>query len=113
MCFSYFVFFFKPKSAYEMRISDWRSDVCSSDLSALAAAKASALASRYDRDTVALTVTSGVAATYLQVLESRERLAIARENLASAEEVFDLRSEGRRGGKGGVSTGRSWWQADT
>src|SRR3546814_10329970 len=25
-------FFFKQKTAYEMRISDWRSDVCSSDL---------------------------------------------------------------------------------
>src|SRR3546814_1623718 len=30
-CYSYF-FFFKQKTAYEMRISDWSSDVCSSDL---------------------------------------------------------------------------------
>src|SRR3546814_6041361 len=30
-CFSFF-FFFKQKTAYEMRISDWSSDVCSSDL---------------------------------------------------------------------------------
>src|SRR3546814_7914887 len=30
-CFSLF-FFFKQKTAYEMRISDWSSDVCSSDL---------------------------------------------------------------------------------
>src|SRR3546814_11035094 len=30
--FVYFVFFFKQKTAYEMRISDWSSDVCSSDL---------------------------------------------------------------------------------
>src|SRR3546814_5836700 len=28
----YDVFFFKQKTAYEMRISDWSSDVCSSDL---------------------------------------------------------------------------------
>src|SRR3546814_1847522 len=28
------VFFFKQKTAYEMRISDWSSDVCSSDLPA-------------------------------------------------------------------------------
>src|SRR3546814_3094636 len=28
------VFFFKQKTAYEMRISDWSSDVCSSDLKA-------------------------------------------------------------------------------
>src|SRR3546814_2971170 len=30
---AYNVFFFKQKTAYEMRISDWSSDVCSSDLS--------------------------------------------------------------------------------
>src|SRR3546814_13057534 len=29
-----FFFFFKQKTAYEMRISDWSSDVCSSDLRA-------------------------------------------------------------------------------
>src|SRR3546814_1830764 len=31
ICFGIF-FFFKQKTAYEMRISDWSSDVCSSDL---------------------------------------------------------------------------------
>src|SRR3546814_4014823 len=30
--FSIEFFFFKQKTAYEMRISDWSSDVCSSDL---------------------------------------------------------------------------------
>src|SRR3546814_2966125 len=34
MCF--LLFFFKQKTAYEMRISDWSSDVCSSDLEILA-----------------------------------------------------------------------------
>src|SRR3546814_6487509 len=40
MCFRRWIFscvsffFFKQKTAYEMRISDWSSDVCSSDLSA-------------------------------------------------------------------------------
>src|SRR3546814_7820504 len=35
LCVYYAVifFFFKQKTAYEMRISDWSSDVCSSDLS--------------------------------------------------------------------------------
>src|SRR3546814_10221181 len=33
MFYCVFVFFFKQKTAYEMRISDWSSDVCSSDLS--------------------------------------------------------------------------------
>src|SRR3546814_9167348 len=35
LCMCYYfhiVFFFKQKTAYEMRISDWSSDVCSSDL---------------------------------------------------------------------------------
>src|SRR3546814_2744159 len=31
--FVHLIFFFKQKTAYEMRISDWSSDVCSSDLS--------------------------------------------------------------------------------
>src|SRR3546814_6547737 len=30
--FFFVFFFFKQKTAYEMRISDWSSDVCSSDL---------------------------------------------------------------------------------
>src|SRR3546814_10018825 len=30
--FCFFLFFFQQKTAYEMRISDWSSDVCSSDL---------------------------------------------------------------------------------
>src|SRR3546814_7201225 len=31
-CYVVVFFFFKQKTAYEMRISDWSSDVCSSDL---------------------------------------------------------------------------------
>src|SRR3546814_10683546 len=38
LCICVFVFFFKQKTAYEMRISDWSSDVCSSDLLNYAAA---------------------------------------------------------------------------
>src|SRR3546814_19409640 len=32
LSYAVYVFFFKQKTAYEMRISDWSSDVCSSDL---------------------------------------------------------------------------------
>src|SRR3546814_8091426 len=32
VAFMFVFFFFKQKTAYEMRISDWSSDVCSSDL---------------------------------------------------------------------------------
>src|SRR3546814_11487600 len=35
LCFLVCFFFFKQKTAYEMRISDWSSDVCSSDLQPL------------------------------------------------------------------------------
>src|SRR3546814_10392763 len=46
-----FFFFFKQKTAYEMRISDWSSDVCSSDLllaaSGIGRGKARGLAHRH------------------------------------------------------------------
>src|SRR3546814_15897225 len=45
MYFICFFFFFKQKTAYEMRISDWSSDVCSSDLQAIAIALREALES--------------------------------------------------------------------
>src|SRR3546814_2515723 len=39
-------FFFKQKTAYEMRISDWSSDVCSSDLAVLTPAQRRVSAAR-------------------------------------------------------------------
>src|SRR6056297_3681486 len=45
MCFVFFFFFFKQKTAYEILRSDWSSDVCSSDLpdrDTIPAARASA-----------------------------------------------------------------------
>src|SRR3546814_5862287 len=44
-------FFFKQKTAYEMRISDWSSDVCSSDL-AVSIERASETARAGDRDII-------------------------------------------------------------
>src|SRR3546814_9574962 len=35
LCCVFWFFFFKQKTAYDMRISDWSSDVCSSDLGCL------------------------------------------------------------------------------
>src|SRR3546814_1582525 len=56
VCFSciclFFFFFFKQKTAYEMRISDWGSDVCSSDLINLQAAER--VASEIGSDALAL-----------------------------------------------------------
>jgi outer membrane protein TolC len=44
--------------------------------------------SRYDRDTVVLSTTASVANTYLALLAAQDRLAIARENIASASEIL-------------------------
>jgi outer membrane protein, multidrug efflux system len=52
------------------------------------AARALAVASRYDRETVALTVISSVATTYLQALELRERIEVAEQNLANGEKIL-------------------------
>src|SRR3546814_16974967 len=41
-----YFFFFKQKTAYEMRISDWSSDLCTSDLEATARAQAAAAQER-------------------------------------------------------------------
>ena len=56
----------------------------------LVSAQESLRASQFDRETVALTMTSGVATTYLQVLSLRERIAIAKLNLENAERVLKL-----------------------
>jgi NodT family efflux transporter outer membrane factor (OMF) lipoprotein len=56
----------------------------------LASAEASLEANRFDRQTVALTVTSGIVSTYLQVLSLHDRLAVAREHVANAEHVLTL-----------------------
>src|SRR3546814_16810566 len=48
VCF--FFFFFKQKTAYEMRISDWSSDVCSSDLGRPGYARCAAEIAGQERD---------------------------------------------------------------
>ena len=52
------------------------------------AARAAAVASRYDQQTVALTVVSSVATTYFQALELRDRLQVARQNLENGEKIL-------------------------
>lgn len=56
----------------------------------LASAEASLRANLYDRETVALTVTSGIVSTYLQVLSLRDRLDIAQQNVDNAQRVLRL-----------------------
>src|SRR3546814_10225715 len=95
---SLFFFVFKQKTAYEMRISDWSSDVCSSDLHAEMDAKLVRLRPRknlHDRQ---------------QPVEARGRYPtlLLDEGVPHHRDLCD-RSEERRVGKECVSTCRSRW----
>src|SRR3546814_9415113 len=52
------IFFFKQKTAYEMRISDWSSDVCSSDLDCTAHERTSSVMLSHESATVRCSSTS-------------------------------------------------------
>src|SRR3546814_1114696 len=52
--FYFILFFFKQKTAYDMRISDWSSDVCSSDLIRIEALGLAALTLRHGLTGVSL-----------------------------------------------------------
>src|SRR3546814_7459428 len=93
-----FFFFFKQKTAYEMRISDWSSDVCSSDL--------------YQP----MNVNFGLFPPLAEDVRKKDRKlgytqragAKLAEWIKQAEGVV-ARSEERRVGKECVRTGRSRW----
>ena len=53
------------------------------------AADETAIASRFDRDVVALTSLVGVANAYFQVLAAQDRIRIANNNIASAQRIYD------------------------
>jgi len=55
-------------------------------------------ATRFDRETVRLTLVSGVASAYIQLLSLRARLAVARDNIAISERVFKVVSVRERNG---------------
>src|SRR3546814_14430949 len=124
------IFFFKQKTAYEMRISDWSSDVCSSDLKVEQVDEYPVLGD--------LAVFHAVYVDHAHIRRRRSRghahiaTGIANRQIGPAEETAETafgqtaempvepvsviqriaercRSEGRRGGKGWVSTGNTRW----
>src|SRR3546814_7414231 len=98
----YNICFFKQKSAYAMRISDWSSDVCSSDLDAVVTAQQTPL-ERVREIGAALGVQiNGQQSAQLQ----RAVRALERPILPSGHSP---RSAERRGGKACVRTCRSRW----
>src|SRR3546814_5122009 len=106
---------FKQKTAYEMRISDWSSDVCSSDLQTLGAFQRD----RLDADTAVFSEADLLDAHFLGE-EFNNLLALRRAGLPLYTSVnifrvlakndhINVQSEERRVGKECVSTCRSRW----
>src|SRR3546814_4007452 len=91
-----FFFFFKQKTAYEMRISDWSSDVCSSDLPMIAELPGGGRA-----DEILVDVGPG--------LRPRAQAVLPPARRPGGRDPRRPRSEERRVGKECVSTCRSRW----
>src|SRR3546814_11153440 len=126
VCCVYF-FFFKQKTAYEMRISDWSSDVCSSDLFARPVTRKRPGESLDSNRTPSAKRGAIYSEKELQMLESVKiqrrqseiRSALSElvgkdkptEDETRSMETLDAeyRSEERRVGKECVSTCRSRW----
>src|SRR3546814_8603553 len=112
----FLLFFFKQKTAYEMRISDWSSDVCSSDLADVTAL----IVRQYLRDDLFgfLRFHRNIAGgahlrAQLHIQQTQEMMNLRHRGdgglaAAAAGALLD-RSEERRVGKECVSTCRSRW----
>src|SRR3546814_7901163 len=94
------VFFFKQKTAYELRISDWSSDVCSSDLNAVQ------FIGKFEEAVVAEARRQGVDGVVCGHIHTAEMRMI--DGVLYINDG-DWRSEERRVGKECVSTCRSRW----
>src|SRR3546814_10069608 len=97
-----YFFFFKQKTAYEMRISDWSSDVCSSDLSAYSLGSLGKSGGS--------AVAGGLSAVGQTAAGSAVKAAMSPlKNAAGKAGASMKRSEERRVGKECVSTCISRW----
>src|SRR3546814_9446968 len=94
-------FFFKQKTAYEMRISDWSSDVCSSDL---ATSKLPAAAVPVQVSPTPQVTPPAVDAATVDAVAPLMIVAYCRSLV-----LVSVRSEERRVGKECVSTCRYRW----
>jgi NodT family efflux transporter outer membrane factor (OMF) lipoprotein len=79
------------RNMFRMLLSaSYEIDFWGKNRAALLAAGETAVASRFDRDVVALTTMASVANAYFQVLGAQDRLRIARENLGAATRILSL-----------------------
>src|SRR3546814_3951245 len=102
-------FFFKQKTAYEMRISDWSSDVCPSDLLVFdVAGRRAELDQAFD---AAGNIEGGRPEAGIDVHQQRNVAHVGNAADVGQDVVqgVDARSEERRVGKECVSTWRSRW----
>src|SRR3546814_9010011 len=100
-------FFFKQKTAYEMRISDWSSDVCSSDLMDRQGAIVESIAQKVD--SIRGSLSAGPASKKPIVGATAYKRNRPPANDVDAFAARIKRSEERRVGKECVSTCRSRW----
>src|SRR3546814_3291088 len=98
---SFCVFLFKQKTAYEMRISDWSSDVCSSDLGHVHR--------RIRGEALSARAVSRSAHGPSDPRSTPRVAALTRSSLRTVLRPQHTRSEERRVGKECVSTCRSRW----
>src|SRR3546814_1590010 len=104
-----YLFFFKQKTAYEMRISDWSSDVCSSDL---VGERKSHIHGGVDAVGVfdfGLGQGRAAVETPIHRLQAAEYVAFLQNAAQRPDFIRFIRSEERRVGKECVSTCRSRW----
>src|SRR3546814_10904911 len=100
-------FFFKQKTAYEMRISDWSSDVCSSDLQR---GKLRPGFRDQGNPVFLADARTDQAARHHQRILAHFGISVGpRQISAHIVEIKPFRSEERRVGKECVSTCRSRW----
>ncbi len=74
---------FNPEISASYEIDFWGKNRALRD-----SGRAAAVASRYDQETVALTVISSVASTYFQALELRDRIQVAQQNLRNGQKIL-------------------------
>src|SRR3546814_8749611 len=105
-------FLFKQKTAYEMRISDWSSDVCSSDLTRNVELETALDTANGRVETVTSKVNKGLASNGIvpTFSDPSGTTTFKVRGVIDADYVaFNERSEERRVGKECVSTCRSRW----
>src|SRR3546814_1433335 len=111
-----FFLFFKQKTAYEVRSSDWSSDVCSSDLTIDGVAGGATGSSVPITGSFRTRMGASTADTPANFWKGSFRDLLVTSALndeqAALLETYLMRSEERRDGKECVSTCRSRWQRD-